>query len=450
MPRGENTARHLLQALFVLVFLGPPILREGLPGGALQASPTALTTSQQLHILAWLLAGIVGLLVLGSGERWHAALRLSGGGPLRWYMLFVAMAGLSILYSVSQVYTAFLAWKLVASVFVVMALAALSTEQPAKSLLKSLYVASYLGLVLEVALLLLRPELVGVELPGIGFRLYGGIFGDYGAFASIAGLGLLVAALYGERPATRLSGWLAYAFTWYLLILTRTRSSIIGALAILAIMTLLHARLHVRFIAGYVALFGLFLVSASEAVRQPVADLVLRGQALPVVFEFSGRTDAFTYGLQAWHQSPWLGYGFGGGNISVFAQYADITGQGIGAAHDALSKVLLDLGLLGGSVLAVCVVLALTGLVRLLVAKRARRRYRLEVLQSFALVAWVLARSVVGGGVADVSLPFVVALVVVRIVEVTRASSSWMYVGEGRVEADAPDGRESLVPISRA
>jgi len=419
MLRSKRMLRLILQFLFTLLFLGPPIFRVGRPGAALEASQTILTGSHRIHIASWLLAGVVAVLVLASRERFHVAVRLLGGGPQRLYVFFIAAAGLSTVYSLAPVYTAFFASKLLVSVVIVLALASLPDKKPSIALLDALYVAAYIGVTVEVALLLVQPDLVGTELAGIGFRLYGGIFGDYGAFTSIAGLGLLVVALYGHSSKGRVLAWIGYGFTWYLLILTRTRSSIIAAAAILAIMMLMHSRLPVRLSAGYVAMVGLFLLLTSEGIQQPVIDFVLRGQTVGAVLDLSGRADAFSYGLEAWQGSPWFGYGFGGGSTAILARYASLTGLGIGAAHDAVSKVLLDLGLLGASLLSISVLWALGEGILLLRRTRGRQTLRLDVVQCLALLAWTLARSVVSGGVADVSLPFVITLVALRGIQVT-------------------------------
>src|SRR5690606_1682772 len=69
----------------------------------------------------------------------------------------------------------------------------------------------------------------------------------------------------------------------------------------------------------------------------------------------SDRSLAFEYLISAWSDSPIVGHGYAAGTRELMVGFFNETGMPLGAAHDVLSKVLADLGIVGALLLGISI-----------------------------------------------------------------------------------------------
>lgn len=376
---------------------------------ALTADPMNLDPSLLPQVLVWILASAwVGWFFSKNRMRLPSTLKQS---PTRVYMLFVTISLFSTFYSVSPYYTLFFAAKLLITVLLIASLAqsALRPESVQRLLIRVFTIQWFV-----IAFLYLwQPEVVGTGSPSIGYRLTGGLlFGDYGFSALIAGLGFLSNTLLPSRSSgvVRLANFALYGLSFYFVLLSKTRSTLAAAIVVFLIMTLLHPRVNVRLgglIAAWAGLGAVFLFRLD----QHVVDFVLRGQSVDVLLGLTGRGQAFDYYIEVWKESPFFGYGFQAGNRLFGVDFMNATGLGIASAHDALSKVLVDVGILGLTALGTAILGTWSRLFQLAKESKATLIYRIEVQQLLCLMSVLMALSLVSGSLADVSFPFVVVMI---------------------------------------
>lgn len=154
-------------------------------------------------------------------------------------------------------------------------------------------------------------------------------------------------------------------------------------------------------------------ICSTSDTSQALWAYVTRGQTFSELLSLSGRTIAFEYLLQAWRQSPWLGFGFASGTRAWLVSFRYHYHLGIGAAHDALSRVLVDLGALGGGVLFTSLAWSTLRLWRAITVGRPRHGSSAVRAQAIALFCAACIRSVVSEGIADFSAIYLVMLLLV-------------------------------------
>jgi O-antigen ligase len=234
------------------------------------------------------------------------------------------------------------------------------------------------------------------------------MFGDYGSSALISGLFFLTVALFGSKPAYRWLAAGAYVGTWVLLVLSQTRSTMAAGVAFLVIMLHAHPRARVQGVLITTGV-GVGIAALLPAVLAGIVTVgTRRGEGLDTL---SGRTEAFAYLIERWQDSPLLGYGFGAGTRNALVDFVARRGLNIGAGHDALSTVLVDLGLVGLSLLLAAFVSAWAAVIRLLRATASHMQSNVAAHQVACLLVWVTFKAVVDKGLAGPSEVFMVALV---------------------------------------
>ena len=157
----------------------------------------------------------------------------------------------------------------------------------------------------------------------------------------------------------------------------------------------------------------------------------------------SGRTEAFSYLIEQWQDSPLLGYGFGAGTRNLLIDFVARRGLNIGAGHDALSTVLVDLGLVGLSLLLAAFVSAWVAVGRLYRATASDRQATVTAHQVACLLVWVTFNAVVDKGLAGPFEVFMVAIVAtwtLRRQAVDRRSDPKLGTAEVRGSLTAPWG----------
>lgn len=397
-----------------LIWITPYVFGTGGdPEVALSAGTESLQPAWIPHIIIWLVVGC--WVALSFVHRLPTLPRIVFESPLRWYLLFILVAVVSIYVSSNRTYSAFFAFKLLVTVGVMVLL--LERNRDWADLIDDLLFVYFVQWVAIVLLFVLSPTIVGQATPS-GYRLTGGPFADYGSAALLGGLWCLTRAL-SRQHASRWLSWSGVSACAIFVILSRTRSTIAGAALVALVCVLLHPGIRVRF----AAIWLVVAISASAlfvGVGPRVTTFLLRGQQTSELSALSGRSDAFDYLIDRWEERPLVGYGFAVGSRAQLTMFSRLSGLGIAAAHDALSKVLVDTGIVG----AFFLIMTLVGTVaRAFSFSRLLQHGRLSyepVARLVALLLWLVTASVVGGGIADVSVPFAAVVVIAAAVVPSR------------------------------
>jgi hypothetical protein len=406
---AQGVRRSLFVAALLIVW-GPPALRSaGRDLDAALADPFALDAAAILQVGAWVFADALVLLLLLShlARRTRFLSELLSARPVRWYGLYGLLGLASMAYSTSPTYTAFFAHKIVVGILV---LALLEWHWPSRdgsTALRVLFLVYSLQAAAIGILYFVDREWVTPFGSGSDVRLTGGIFSDYGSSALLSGLYFLTVVLFASKPSYRLLAGGAYIGMWALMVLSETRSTMAAGLLFLVIMLHAHPRARTY---GTLIVAGVGLVIAG-LLPTVLGDLVSvgtrEGQGLDTL---SGRTVAFSYLIERWQESPLLGYGFAAGTRDVLIDFVARRGLNIGAGHDALSTVLVDLGLAGLSLLLATFVAAWLALVQLYRAS-ADRKAAVSAHQVACLLVWVTMQIGVSRSLASPYLVFIVAIV---------------------------------------
>ena len=423
-------ARRLLLVAALLIVWGPPALRTaGRELDAAFADPFSFDAAALFQVGAWVFADalVIVLLISHLARRTPFLSDLLADRPIRWYGLYGLLGLGSVTYSISPLYTAYFAHKILVGLLV---LALLEWHWPSRRGSRALqvlfWVYSLQAAAIGILYLVHREWVVpfgAVEGPE-PVRVTGGMFADYGSSALIAGLFFLTVALFGKRPVYRWLAVAAYVGTWALLVLSQTRSSMAAGVAFLIIMLHAHPRARVQG-ALIVAGLGLGLAALLPAALEGMATTgTRRGEGLDTL---SGRTEAFAYLMERWQDSPLLGYGFAAGTRNALIDFVNRRGLNIGAGHDALSTVLVDLGLVGLALLLAAFVSAWLAAGRLYRAAAPHREASVTAHQVVCLLVWVTFNAIVDKGIAG---PFEVLMVAVV--------ATWMLRKQA---GDTPDPR---------
>jgi O-Antigen ligase len=410
---SARTARYMLLVAAVLIVWGPPTLRlAGRELDAALANPFALDTAGLLVVGAWVFAdALVALLLLSHlARRTHFLSELLSDHSLRWYGLYGVLGLASMAYSSSPIYTAFFAQKIVVGILV---LALLEWHWPSRHGSQAMQVlfcvfslqAAAIGILYFTQREWVTPFGSG---GGSDVRVTGGVFADYGESGLLAGLFFLAVALSARAPRHRLLASGAYLGSWALIVLSQTRATMAAGVAFLVIMLHAHprARVHGSLIATGL---GVAIVALLPGVLQDIISTgTRRGEGLETL---SGRTVAFSYLIERWQESPLIGYGFAAGARNLLIDFVAREQINIGAGHDALSTVLVDLGLIGFALLLASFIAAWAAFWRLYQTAASHWQASLSAHQIACLLLWVTFRAVVDKSVAGWSEVFVVAIV---------------------------------------
>jgi hypothetical protein len=407
-------ARYSLFVAALLIVWGPPALRSaGRELDAALADPLRFDAAALLQVGAWIFADALALFLvlahLARGTPFLSA--LLADRPVRWYGLFGVLGLASVTYSSAPVYTAFFAHKILVGILV---LALLEWHWPSRRTpraLQVLFTVYSLQAAAIAVLYFVDREWVtpfGAADGSERVRITGGVFSDYGSSALLSGLFFLTVVLFGRKPEHRLVAGAAYIGTWALLILSQTRSSMGAGIAFLAIMLHAHRRARVQG-ALVVAGVSLAIVGLLPVVTQSIISTGTReGQGLDTL---SGRTVAFSYLVEQWKNAPLIGHGFAAGTRNALLEFVVREGINIGAGHDALSTVLVDLGLIGLLFLLVAFVSAWTAVGRLFRARASDQAALVGVHQVACLMVWVTIQTFVSTSLSGPYLVFIVAIV---------------------------------------
>jgi hypothetical protein len=423
---SAQAARRSLIVAALLIVWGPPALRSTARNlDAALSNPFAFDAAALLQVGAWLFADALVLVLLMShlARRTQFLSDLLADRPLRWYGLYGMLGLASVTYSTSPAYSAFFAHKIVVGILV---LALLEWHWPSRDGSRALQVlflvyclqAAAIGILYFVHREWVTPFGSGGDSEPV--RLTGGVFGDYGSSALLSGLFFLTVVIFNSKPVYRLLAGAAYVGTWALIVLSQTRSTMAAAVLFLIIMLHAHPRAR-RFGALIATGVGLAIVGLLPVLLQDIVSVGTReGQGLDTL---SGRTIAFSYLIEEWQGSPLLGHGFVAGTRNSLVEFVERRGLNIGGGHDALSSVLVDLGLVGLWFLLAAFLAAWLAFGRLYRATASRRQANTTAHQVACLLVWVTIQTVVGTSLAGPYLVFIVAMVAIWTLIKLHASS---------------------------
>jgi O-antigen ligase len=202
-----------------------------------------------------------------------------------------------------------------------------------------------------------------------------------------------------------------YVLSWYFVLLSQTRVTMAIGLIMAAIVLCLSRR-------PFLIATGVMSVLAVVAIAGPLGlgerglSFLARGEAVTTMGTLTGRTVAFGFLLEHWRASPWVGYGYGAGSRQLMTEFILKTGLGMGAAHDALSRSLADLGLLGAVLLGASLAHAWVVLVQAWRAPARGAQYHALLVHATALLFWATVRSAMGTGIAALNYPFLIAMTI--------------------------------------
>jgi len=396
---------------------GPPSFRIERDNAALNDPFSAFDLSTQYRILVWLIAALflVGYLLYAYQWRPFAIPTPFKQGALGWYTWYGILAVFSTLYSLRPPYTLFFAGKIVIATLMLSSLInvplhALNVHTITR-LLKLLYAAYIIQWLAIVVLYFVQPELIGNYTTGIGLRVTGGIFNDFGQSAAISGIFFLSQALFNPSALKRNSYWLLYGVTIIFVLLSQTRSVIVPTMLIFAVTLGIQRKLGVKLFFIWLSLWGVLiaLLFGSDTIEK----FVSRGQTLDSILSLTGRSSAFSHLISHWTGSPIFGYGFAAANRVFMQSYVQPTGRTLDMAHDLVSRVLVDLGIVGLLLLLLCLIFAWQEI--FFCYQKARRGeiqpLNLQILSLLLLSTLLCATS---PSLADLYWPFLFAITAVQ------------------------------------
>ena len=331
--------------------------------------------------------------------------------PLWWYFLYGIMAVISGIYSSSPVYTVYFAIQLLVTILIPAWLEEERRPGVKSHAVTALFYVFLLQGAAIVILYMVAPYLVGQTIEGpyrgtTGYRITGGIFEDYGASALVSGLFFLTIFLFSPRH--RVLAAIGYAVSWLFLFLSKSRTVTFIAVLFFLVMVVSHhdIKLKMRCLFG-AAVMMVVSILWSDVILDVITFITRDWEGITTL---TGRTVAFSFLMEQWWESPVWGAGYAAGTRVALMEFVKRTGWGIGAAHDALSKVLVELGVLGLFPLILTFVLSWKELISLWRRTPPWSAQRPLVLQLVCLMLWVTSTNFVSGGIAGASAPFVIIL----------------------------------------
>jgi hypothetical protein len=396
-----------------LIIWGPPAIRRPTADRPLSAAldtPLALDAAGWLQVASWTFAAILaGFWLIRHLARDTLLLdSLLSERPVRWYLLFGLMAVASTVYSIAPLYTFYFAIQIFVGMVVLALLVWHGGPHGVRRPLNLAFIVFGLQAIAISMLYMIDPALVTETNGGILHRLTGGVLADYGASALVVGLYFLTLLLFGNSRRQRIVGVVGYAYSWILIIASATRSTMASGLLFFGIMAMAHPRLRNK-----IALLGLIVVVALAGLvpttgRSVMGVLTRQGEGLA---DASGRTVAFAYLFDQWRSSPVVGYGFAAGTRAKLIPFVEQTGLGIGAGHDMVSTVLVDLGAVGALIVLIALISAWRKMLRLWWIVPPSGPSRILVHQLACLLVWITLSGIVDPAISGGSVKFELVLI---------------------------------------
>ncbi|REL37540.1 O-antigen ligase domain-containing protein [Rhodohalobacter sp. SW132] len=417
--------KYITLVFLVLCILGPPQLKvedrntntRELASQLAFESSFNLDFSNILRMVVWGISGLIVLVYFSKNKKYYYDILTSN--PTKWYSIYGLFAIISSIYSPNTLYTLFFSFQILILILLVGLIQ--KWMDWTKPLLLIFY-AFIIQLFLIIIFYFIDPNLVGREEWNYGYRLVGGIFGDYGAAAVISGIYFITVCLHGKEylsDARLKIYWICYFITWIFLLLTFTRSSMIAAILVLFINIFIYKKFIHKALFIYIS-FGVVIVSGVLGYFDNLILYFSRGQSIDVIMTLSARAGVFEFLFNRWLESPIVGYGYAAGSRWLLAEFVR-DGIPLGSAHNAILKVLADLGIIGFIILSMSYIITIKSLFKNRIFNNESKKLKLLYAQIVSLFIYVSISSVFGVGIAaGSSIYIVIIMTMVMVIKIKR------------------------------
>lgn len=236
----------------------------------------------------------------------------------------------------------------------------------------ALYVASVVAALASLTVLAISPiSAKDLSDPG-SFRLRGitgsaNSLGPMMAMGFLIGLGMVSRATIKWRQAMHA---FFSALLFATLVLTNSRSSIIGGvLAVVVVTVLLNGQgiwvILMALLAGSLGLVMMLEPQLVQALVQAAAKLISRSGQTSEITSFTGRSDIWAASWKLIQAKPLFGYGMGSIRAELPKAYADVWGNTYTTAHNFILESLISVGITGTALLLGVLVSMTVGLIKL-------------------------------------------------------------------------------------
>jgi len=265
-------------------------------------------------------------------------------GAAKIYFLYALLAVASTAFSVLPAYTFYFAMKFFAT-FVLAAHIAQKHRQDPWVLFKVVFVTYAILFAIQIGNYFYDPTLVGVYRRNGEYRMTGGWLGGYGGYAAYSAFACFLIYLSGRlRDRQKLLLFLLFAVSLYFVYLSKTRQAFIFmAVTLIPLFFLTKKFKYTKFNLTYLVFLLLLVVYVLGIFDKFALAFVRDYQSIETL---SGRTPIIFSSLQHWRSYMPFGDGFEAGSRYWLIRLG-FAQQGLGSAHDSISKVMVELGVFG-------------------------------------------------------------------------------------------------------
>jgi len=329
--------------IFILLILGPPRPRTF---SALEADGIKFDNYYLIEILSVLFALILIMINLVFRKKFCSIFKrfIFSSKAISLYFSFLLFALLSFSYSYFPTLTIFFSIKSLSFLSLGIILA-LKRINDIFFIPKLAIFASAIMFAIQALLFIYEPSIVGVYNYNFGYRLTGGWLGGYGIYFAVIVLYLLY-LLSIKKNKTVIFILLILAL--FFLYLSKTRQYYFLIIIAMGILILSSRQAFIKFVLIiFLILFFEHFTSnlfASTLIRDQESFINL-SERLVLISVFYNSANFFTL--------------FGGGYYAASKYWLELFGFaqiGIGAAHESISAIFIELGIIGALILSLCLV----------------------------------------------------------------------------------------------
>lgn len=383
--RNKNNRRNgfLEKTIFCLLILGPPRPRSltALEADGKTFDPFYLI---EIFVVAFGFFAIILNFLRKRNLFYEIWSFLKFSKAAMFYIAFLALAFLSSLYSYYPRLTLFYSIKSFVF-FTLAAIIAIKNKDNIFFLPRLVVISSLFMSILQVFLYFYDDSLVGVYNYIFGYRLTGGWLGGYGIYFAIAGI-LFLFLTFAERKISFLNLF-ALLLSTYFLYLSKTRQNYIFFLIVLFALTFFY-----KFSIKKTAIVIFVIVFVEFAFNAYLLKILIRdeesffnlSERLLLIETFYDHANLFTF--------------FGNGYYAASKYWLDILGfaqLGIGSAHESVSAILLEVGILGFIFLSLSLIFLITSLFKTLSCKIKQIKTVLLLKIYLAIVFYLIISMIV-------------------------------------------------------
>lgn len=343
-------------ALSLLYFAQDFTLRQGLVGGG----GTDLQS---------LVKGLIAALLLGYGL-FNGLSKTTRHPVLGLWLVYALFAAFTASYSSARALGIGSGMALV-GIALGTAQAASRSEKGLAAYWVGLYSAAVLASVLSLILLATVPMMArDLADPG-AFRLRG-VTGSANSLGPIMAVGMIIGLSMVKRTQGLWGKRLHWVFILTLLValvLTNSRSSMIGAVAGVAAVAVIRRQqgiltLLLVALGASLAAVTLLVPSLMKNLAALVVEFVSRSGNVHEITSFTGRSDIWVASVKLIQAKLWFGYGLGSVRVELPKVFFDAWGNTTTTAHNFVLESMISVGLVGTLMLTLVFVTATVGLLR--------------------------------------------------------------------------------------